>query len=235
MLVVAGAVLVPATAANAATLTACVKKRTGEMRLRQGRAAKKKCPKGWKKVRWNVQGAAGRQGAAGANGTNGTNGTNGAPGPNITVKDATGAVVGQFLGVVPEGVPIYSVWRDGAYWYYLGDGHLYPLVGPRFKTSDCSGTAYLPNASSSQFNDATFQLLISGPFRAVYRINDAELFGTPTAYAASGATEPATSVQLYSFDNTGGCNAAGGPVTGTLFALQVVPAPPDFTGPLTIG
>jgi hypothetical protein len=235
VLVVAGAVLVPAAAANAATLTACVKKRTGEMRLRQGKAARKKCPKGWKKVRWNVQGAAGKQGLAGANGTNGTNGTNGAPGPMINLKDATGAIVGQLLDVVPEGLPVYTVWRDGAIWYYLGDGHLFPLVGPRFKASDCSGTAYLPNGAGTQFSDAAFQTLISGPFRAVYRIANAELFGTPTAYAASGATEPATAIQLYSFDNTGACNATGGPVTGTLFALQEVPAPPDFTGPLTIG
>src|SRR6478752_3891116 len=87
-----------ASAANAATLTACVKK---------------KCPKGWKKVRWNVQGAAGKQGAAGANGTNGAHGTNGAPGPIINLKDASGAIVGQLLDVVPEGLPIYTVWRDG--------------------------------------------------------------------------------------------------------------------------
>jgi hypothetical protein len=234
MLVVAGAVLVPASAAGAATLTACVKKRTGEMRLRQGKAANRKCPKGWKKVRWNVQGPAGKQGAAGANGTNGTNGTNGASGL-VDVKDATGAVVGQLVGVVPEGVPVYTVWRDDAIWYYLGDGHLASIVGPRFKASDCTGTAYLANGAGTQFSDATFQTLISGPFRAVYRIANAEQFGTPTAYAASGVTEPATSVQLYSFDNTGACNPSGGPVTGTLFALEVVPAPPDFTGPLTIG
>lgn len=238
MLVVAGAVLVPAGAANAATLTACVKKSTGEMRLRQGKAAKKKCPKGFKKVRWNVQGAAGKQGlpgASGLNGTNGTNGVNGAPGALLNLKDATGAVVGQLLDVVPEGLPVYTVFRDGGIWYYLGDGHLASIVGPRFKTSDCSGTAYLPNASDSQLTDASFLMMISGPFRAVYRINDSELIGTPTAYAASGASEPATGVQLYSRDNTNACNATGGPVTGTLFALQEVPAPPDFTGPLTPG
>src|SRR5690349_18840933 len=91
VLVVAGAVLLPASGASAATLTACVKKKTGEMRLRQGKAAKKKCPKGFKKVHWSVRGPAGKQGAPGANGTNGVNGQ---PGPVINVKDATGAVVG---------------------------------------------------------------------------------------------------------------------------------------------
>src|SRR5689334_21609890 len=106
MLVVAGAVLVPAGAANAATLTACVKKSTGEMRLRQGKAAKKKCPRGWKKVRWNVQGAAGKQALPGLNGINGSNGVNGAPGALLNLKDATGAVVGQLLDVVPEGLSV---------------------------------------------------------------------------------------------------------------------------------
>src|SRR6478735_3290281 len=99
VLAVACAVLVSASAADAATLTACVNKKTGEMRLRTGKAAKKKCPKGWRKVRWNTKGAAGKQGTPGVNGTNGTNG---APGPNISVKDATGAVVGQLMGVIPE-------------------------------------------------------------------------------------------------------------------------------------
>jgi hypothetical protein len=230
---VASAVLVPVCTANAATITGCVNKKTGELRIRQGKAAKKKCPKGWKKLHWNTNGPAGKQGIPGVNGTNGTNG---APGPIINVKDATGAVVGQLLGVFPEGAAIYIVFRDGGYWFYLGSGQLFSLFSPEFKTNDCSGTAYLTQSSSSNFSAAQFAALIGGPFRIVFRTLNAGTFGTPTAYKAAGATEPATSLQLYSRNGqTGTCTADGSTFTGTLAALQVVPAPPDFTGPLTIG
>ena len=229
---VAGAVLVPICTANAATITGCVNKKTGELRIRQGKAAKKKCPKGWKKLRWNTKGAAGKQGLPGVNGTNGAAGQSGL----VNLKDATGAVVGQLLGVFPEGGAIYIVLRDGGYWFYLGSGQLYGLFTPKFKANDCSGTAYLTNSSTSDFSAAQFVALIGGPFRVVFRTLNMGTFGTPSAYKANGATEPATAVQLYDRDNTTGtCGASGSPFTGTLAALDPVQAPPDFTGPLTIG
>ena len=133
-MLVAGVVLLPASAANAATLTACVKKKTGEMRLRQGKAAKKKCPKGWRKVRWNTVGPAGR------NGTNGTNGTAGPPGPVINLHDAGGAVVGQFLATFSEGGLRFLVLRDAGVWEYLGSGELNPYTGGAARAWKSSGT-----------------------------------------------------------------------------------------------
>ena len=46
VLAVACAVLVSASAANGATLTACVKKKTGEMRLRHGQGSQEEVPEG---------------------------------------------------------------------------------------------------------------------------------------------------------------------------------------------
>ncbi len=57
--------------AGASTITVCVKKSSGAVRLITGKA---KCKKGEKKLSWNSKGP------AGANGTNGTNGAPGAAG-----------------------------------------------------------------------------------------------------------------------------------------------------------
>ena len=226
-----GVMLVSASTAGAATITACVKKKTGDVRIRSGAAAKRKCPKGWTRVRWNTRGPAGKQGLPGANGTNGANGQ---PGPVINVKDASGAIVGQLLGVIPEGGAIYSILRDGGVWLYLGSGQVYPLTSPNWKTSDCSGTAYL--RVSSPFSTPTFVALIGGPFRMVFRTVSAGTFGTPSAWTGSGAFESVVSTQLYERNNsTGVCQTDGSPFTGDLATLADVAAPPDFIGPLTIG
>lgn len=234
VMLVSGAVLVPATAGDAATINGCVNKKTGELRIRSGKAAKKKCPKGWKKIKWNTAGPAGRQGLPGANGTNGANGL---PGPNISVKDATGAVVGQFVGFFPEGGAIYFVLRDGGVFTYIGDGHLLGLGGsPSFKTNDCTGTAYL-STTSSQFSPATFAGLVGGPFRIVFRTLSAGAFGTPKAWKGTSNTETiGSSTSLYELNSsTGVCQLDTSTFTGTLVALEPVTAPPDFTGPLTVG
>ena len=223
---IVGVTLVPAATADAATINGCVKKKTGELRIRS--SAKRKCPKGWKKITWNV---AGQQGLPG---TNGTNGTNGPPGPVINVKDASGAIVGQLLEVLPSGGQIWSILRDGGSWLYLGSGQVYPLGSPNFKANDCSGTAYL--RVSSPFSAATFVALIGGPFRMVFRTINAGVFGPATAWAGSGASESVVSTQLYEHNSTTGVCQADGPVfTGDLAALTTVTAPPDFTGPLNIG
>ncbi len=45
-----------------------------------------------------------------------------------------------------------------------------------------------------------------------------------------------SATQLYRRNsNTGNCETDGAPFTGDLFFLDATPAPPDFTGPLTIG
>ena len=171
----------------------------------------------------------------GPQGAQGPKGDQGPAGPNVQLKDATGAVVGRFLGLIPEGGAVYSVERDGGYWFYLGSGQVFSFGSPTWKTSDCSGTAYLRNSSSS-FSAATFALLVGGPFRVSFRTLSAGVFGPPSAWKGTGASETlGVATQLYRRDSTTGvCAADGGPTTGNLAALTPVDAPPDFAGPLAI-
>ncbi len=248
---VIGAAVIPASTAGAATITACVKSKTGEMRLAKKKKTKKKkkvreCPRGWRRVRWNSRGSTGKRGKQGKPGTRGVAGAPGAPGapgtqglqgitaPPLNVKDAGGAVVGQFMGLLPQGVPFYAVLRDGGFFYYLGSGQVYPIGSPNWKTSDCSGTAYM--GGSSGLGSASFALLVSGPFRMAFRTVSAGAFGPTSAWKGRGTTEAVVNVQLYDRDSsTGACQLDGGLYTGDLAPLDPVAAPPDFTGPLTVG
>jgi hypothetical protein len=235
-LVAAVALSVPAVA-PAATITACVHKTSGEVKIRSGKAAKRKCPKGWKRVRWTDAGKTGKNGKQGAAGIQGVQGIQGPAGPQLSVKDTTGAVVGQFLGIFPQPYPIYIVARDGGHWYYLGSGHLYPVGGsPVWKTADCSGTAYLEVGIGS-LSTPVLLTLIGGPFRWVFRTLSSGTFGASSAWKAKGTVETlGAPTQLYDRDmTTGACAADGAPVTGDLFPLEPVTAPPDFAGPLAIG
>ena len=235
---IAGVAVMPVSTAGAATITACVKSKTGDVRIRTGAAARKRCAKGWKRVRWNSTGPAGKRGLPGTSGTSGSPGTpgqQGVPGPVINVKDASGAVVGQFMGVIPEGVPFYSVLRDGGLYFYLGSGQVYPLGSPDWKTNDCTGTAYLRGGSS--FTAANLALLVTGSFRTIFRtISAAGVLGPTSAWKGLGTTEAVVTTQLYRRNSTTGvCEVDGGPYTGNIAALAPISAPPDFAGPLTIG
>jgi len=231
---VAGIAVVPPSAAGAATITACVKSKTGDVRIRSGAAAKKKCDKGWKRVRWSSTGPAGKQGVPGISGTAGAPGAQGPAGPASVVKDATGATVGQFMGLIPEGVPFYAVVRDGGFYYYLGSGQVYPLGSPDWKTIDCSGTAYFKGFSN--FSAASLALLVSGPFRTIYRTTSAAgVFGPVSAWKGHGTTEAVVATQMYRRNTTTGvCETDGSPFTGDIAPLDPVAAPPDFVGPLTV-
>jgi hypothetical protein len=85
LLTAAGALLLAALAvapqAEAATIYACVKKKSGSARIVSKKA---KCKKGESKLSWNSEGPAGRNGVNGANGSNGKDGAQGKegiPGP----------------------------------------------------------------------------------------------------------------------------------------------------------
>jgi hypothetical protein len=84
-LVATGALLLTAfavaSAAEASTLYACVKK-SGTARVF---TKKPKCKKGESKVSWNSEATAGKNGTNGTDGANGTNGTNGTNGANGAV------------------------------------------------------------------------------------------------------------------------------------------------------
>ena len=145
--------------------------------------------------------------------------------------------MGQLVAILPEGGAFYFVLRDGGLWMYLNDGHLFGFgSSPKYKTSDCSGTAYL-STSSDQFTPAQFAALVGGPFRLVFRTLNAGTFGAATAWKGTTTTETiASSTSIYELnDSTGVCQLDSSSFTGTLVALEQITAPPDFTGPLTIG
>jgi hypothetical protein len=197
--------------AEAATLTACVKKKTGEMRLVSGKKAKKKCPKGWRKVSWNSEG------------------------PGV-VRDKNGKLVGKLLGVFPGGGTIYIVQRNGAQYFYLGSGEVFTIGGgsPSYTTPDCSGPAYLSNTASPA-ETANLLRVIGGPFRIVFRTTTGGFPTGPTrAWKSAGTFIPAVAVQTYELDPTSGLCVIDSVVNGNLINLTEVPAPPDFDGPLRL-
>jgi hypothetical protein len=65
--------------ADAATIYACVKKKTGAARIVAKQA---KCKKGETKLSWSSEGPSGKNGVNGSNGLNGLNGSNGTNGTN---------------------------------------------------------------------------------------------------------------------------------------------------------
>jgi hypothetical protein len=206
--------------AQAKTVNACVKKKTGEVRIV---TKKKKCKKGWKKVAWNQMGKTGPQG------------NQGAQGPNLVVKDGTGKVLGKFLGVLPEGLSFISVEIDGGSYLYLPNGTIYPgfsSSSPSFKTSACTGTGFAQSSSalSTQFLTGS----AGGPTRLVYRASSPVL-GAPFAWKLTTTTENAVNVALWRLDSTGACVVDVANYNGTLIALESVTAPQDVPGPLTIG
>jgi hypothetical protein len=92
------AALTAAPHADAATIYACFKKRTGAFRIVGKRSI---CRRGERKLSWNTVGPPGANGLNGANGVNGTNGVNGVTGFTSTLP----------TGKTEEG--IYAVTRTG--------------------------------------------------------------------------------------------------------------------------
>lgn len=219
-------------AAQAATITACVKKTTGAVTIVAGKKAKKKCPKGSTKVRWSTTGTRGKPGARGPAGTPGVTGPAGVAGPPLFVRDKNGASLGQFMGSVPSPLPYMGVLRDGGLFYYLGTGQLLPMESPKFKTSACTLTAaYI--STSSALEAALLTGSAGGPGRIVYRTTS-PAWGPAAAWKFTATTEVAAAAQLYALDSGGVCAASGGPFNGTLIALEPTSAPADALGPLTI-
>ncbi len=103
-------------------------------------------------------------------------GPQGPVGPAYTVRDANGAVVGQFLGVLLQGFPIYRSCATAAV-------HLPGVRGgvqdrhalPDWKTNDCSGTAYASPISA--LGPGSGPRLFGGPYRFVVRTLSGGTFG----------------------------------------------------------
>ena len=92
------AALAVAPSADAATYYACVKKKSGAIRIVSRRT---KCRRNEQKISFNSTGISGRNGANGRNGNNGKNGANGTNGTNGT----TG-----FTSTLPKGATEEGTW-----------------------------------------------------------------------------------------------------------------------------
>jgi hypothetical protein len=91
-LLLSGLALAPQ--AGAATLYACVKKRSGTARFVNARAS---CRRNERKISWNTRGVPGRNGTNGKNGSAGKNGTNGKDGATgANGKDGVSAALVAF-------------------------------------------------------------------------------------------------------------------------------------------
>jgi len=122
VLIAAGALLLAALAvapqADATTIYACVKKKTGAARFVNQRA---KCKKGESKLSWNTSGPAGANGVNGLNGANGKDGAAGKEGP-----------AGPFGEVLPSGrseTGVYALEGDGSV-VQSGWGFPFALASP---------------------------------------------------------------------------------------------------------
>jgi hypothetical protein len=245
------AVALPTTAsATAATkITACVKTKTGVARVLTVKQAKKKCPKGSKKVTWSVKGTSGANGKNGVDGTttNGKNGANGSDGPAGTsgvlqVHDSAGNPLGAYAGAATAGAgTLYTVLSpDGGLYRYSGSGQLVPDGSPVFLDPGCAGTAYL------YFGQLHVPALggIGVAGRYVYRPYtglapqslDFGVVGPARAWKFSDATIP-WSGGVYLLDQTGACVQQPGmlPAGFMLAVLTSIPAPPDGAGPIVVG
>ncbi len=212
--------MIGAPEAGAAKLTACVNKKTGAMRLVSGKKAKKKCPKGWRKVTWEKD-----------------KGRNG-----LQVVSADGKVVGILVGMSPigTGVNAYTVLRNGGIYSFLGGGQLYPTSAmgslPEFKTADCSGPAYIGLDGAVPAGTLDFYKgLFGGPFRLIFRTLSPLGLGPASSWKFQGVTEDVlVDIPLYELQSDGTCDPSDPTFTGTLFQFDSEAAPPDFKGPLKI-
>lgn len=221
---VVSSVVMPVATADAAKLTACVNKKTGEMKIRFGNKAKKKCPKGYRKVTWN------------------DSSTSTLP----SVYAADGTRIGSFLGSLPFFFgpgPNFSVLRNGGqYVYGSGDGALIPLGSPDFTDAACSGPAFLGLSSATPVPAgviARYMKSLAGTTRIVFRTQDASgLLGVPRAWTGDRTSQTVgAAIATYDLNSeTGACELDDPAFTGALLGLRSVtlPVPYDFEGPLSV-
>lgn len=205
---------------QAKTINACVKKKTGEVRIA------KKCKKGWKKVTWNQKGDKGPQGQQGSAG---------AQGPATMVKTGTGQVLGRYLGLYPGGISIMFVLVNGGLYPYMATGQVLPFgsTSPSFKSADCTTDAFMEVSSPATASVMTGSA--GGPSRIVWRRSSPTL-GPPRAWEFSNTTQTINQPR-YSLNDAGVCAAKDGGAAYNGLTVPLVPttAPQDVPGPLTIG
>lgn len=218
------AVVVPVATADAAKLTACVNKKNGNVKMRFGKKAKRKCPKGWRKISWN------------------DSRTSTVP----SVYGADGSRVGKFIGsgFLFAPWPLYNVQRSGGqYLYDAGTGEMMALFGsPAYQDAGCAGDAVLQISAANPLPVAVinrYQRKFQGTFRWVFRTENAlGDLGAPLVWTGDGTSQHVAGINLFvQNDETGACEPdSGGAFTGMLFGMSSVqaPFPYDFPGPLSI-
>jgi hypothetical protein len=214
-------VLVTPTGATAATVTVCVKKATGVVKL----SSSGKCRKGWKKRTFSTRGVPGRSGVPG---------TKGGPGPaglrdsGLVVIDGDGKPLGTLAGIMAFSPLILFVEIDGGVYPYLSNGNGFPTATPVFTDAACSGPPQYPVASAAQRDS----LLSQTAFRFAYRPNSVSL---PAFMAFRLTSTYTTAVAQPTFAlNASGVCVAGPLVNGFLIQAQYEPNIRDVPGPVRL-
>jgi len=220
VLVAPGLLTTTAVAAPKSPTAGCVSKKTNELRVLL--KSSKKCKKGWQKITFNQPGPTGAPGSAGAAG----------PVSVVSVRDATGVVIGQSLSTV-------STWLSGnALVYTDGGAYTYNLGTGKVVSEDWETVAYLDaacsptNAATPVYNTPRYLAALTSFGRMIDRPNT----DLPTR-PYKGTTTVRAVVPGESFwfrDSTGSC-VGYSLWADTIGMLTPVAAPADRPGPLSFG
>lgn len=208
---------------------ACVKKKTGEMRILLTKKAKKqKCAKGWRKISWSGNPPTGAPGAPGAGGAPGDRGVLGA----LEAYDSTGARIGSLVGGLSfmSAYPFYEIMTDNGQYIYTGSGFVIPNLTPYYLNNTCTGTAHY-RASDSELSEVL--ALVGTTARMVARSSDTTL-GPISAFSVTNRWAPVVAASAWRVSSAGVCTDAT-PLTTNLVELNpVTPAPTDRPGPISL-
>lgn len=195
---------------------ACVKKKTGKMRLVK---AKRKCPKGWKRIEWNKKGQTGQEGDRGPDASLGT------------VVDGNGATVGELTGLseYTRWAVSYTVAIGGGLYAYDLNGRLLANEGVAYKRTDCKGSGYLLVGGISEFE----QILLKSPELRVVGNRSERSTAKPRVYRVPGTSREVADTKYFYVNDDDECVSAG-IVSGVELDLVPVRGVGDVPGPLRI-
>jgi hypothetical protein len=219
-------VVVAAPAAQAKTVTACVKKSNGTVRFITKK--NKKCKKGWVKSSWNSTGPSGPLGPQGPVGPVGP------AGPNWTVKDASGQTLGTFGGFMFAGAMlsyIFVVLDDGGMITYLNDGRLLPDNGALFENNGCTQAALFSTSNPAL---DPYLKLAGGPGRTVFQVTNAPTASAWKVPETTTTTVPVAANSLFQKSPTTGVCSAAAHAGGFIVRLTPAQAPKVANGGLRL-
>lgn len=213
-----GGTVVPSQAASK-TITACVKKSDGTVKVLTGKKKNKKCKKGWKKTTWNKQGPAGPSGPAG---------------PNWSVTDKNGQVLGDFGGLFQVGLrsAVVVLLSDGGAVRYFTDGALgRDNGGIYFENNGCTDAAVL-GASSASLQEVLKSA--GSTARGVWLQDDNSVVRAYKVATTTTTTVPVAANSLFRKDSTTGACAAATHLGGFIVELTEAEKPLIAAGPINI-